>query len=139
MDKWSGYPAATERMLDSIARHAPNRTITLSGDIHSNWVNDLHEGFARDDRPIVGAEFVTTSLTSGGDGNDRSYVSDAQRAENPHLKWQNNRRGYFICRLDEASCTAEYKTVAHVSKPGAALHNASKWRVEHGRPGIVPA
>jgi alkaline phosphatase D len=139
MDKWSGYPAATERLLDAIAKYAPNRTITLSGDIHSNWVNDLHRGFDRDDLPIVGAEFVATSITSGGDGSDRSFVNAQQMSANPHLKWQNNRRGYFVCRLDNDACTADYRTVSYVSKPGAPIETASKWRVEHGRPGIQRA
>lgn len=139
MDKWSGYPAATERLLDSIGRFAPNRTVTISGDIHSNWVNDLHRGFARDDLPIVGAEFVATSISSGGDGSDRSFVSAEQLAANPHLKWQNNRRGYIVCRADKEAWTAEYRTVSFVTKPGAPVATPSKWRVEHGRPGITKA
>jgi len=139
MDKWSGYPAATERLLGSIAKYAPNRTVTVSGDIHSNWVNELHGGFAREDLPTIAAEFVGTSITSGGDGSGRSFVNDAQRAENPHLKWQNNRRGYIVCRFDADACQAEYRTVPYVSKPGAPVETPTKWRVEHGRPGITPA
>jgi alkaline phosphatase D len=137
MDKWSGYPAATERLLASIAAHAPNRTITISGDIHSNWVNELHTGFARPDRPIVAAEFVGTSISSGGDGSARSFVSEAQLRDNPQLKWQNNRRGYIICRADEDAWYADYRTVPFVTKPGAPVETPSRWRVEHGRPGIV--
>src|SRR5688572_21929466 len=53
MDTWSGYPAARDRLLASIATHAPNRTVVLTGDIHSHWVNELHHGFARPDRPVV--------------------------------------------------------------------------------------
>jgi alkaline phosphatase D len=124
-------------LLASIAAHAPNRTITISGDIHSNWVNELHTGFAHPERPIVGAEFVGTSITSGGDGSARSYVSDAQLRDNPQLKWQNNRRGYIVCQADETAWRAEYRTVAYVTKPGAPLETPSRWRVEHGRPGIV--
>ena len=58
MDKWSGYPAASERLLTSIAKHAPNRTVTITGDIHSNWVNELHAASRATTSPIVGAEFV---------------------------------------------------------------------------------
>jgi alkaline phosphatase D len=136
MDKWSGYPAASERLLASIAKHAPNRTITITGDIHSNWVNELHDGFARDDKPIIAAEFVGTSISSGGDGSDRA-LSPAVMSENPHLKWQNNRRGYAVCRVDETAWATDYRTVPYVSKPGAPIETASKWRVEHGRPGII--
>jgi alkaline phosphatase D len=34
------------------------------------------------------------------------------------------------------SWTAEYRTVAYVSKPGAPVETPTKWRVERGRPGI---
>jgi alkaline phosphatase D len=138
MDNWSGYPAARDRLLDSIAKHAPNRTVVVTGDIHSNWVNELHAGFERPDRPVVAAEFVGTSISSGGDGTDRSgFVSPATMSENPHMKWQNARRGYVTCAVDGDAWQAEYKTVAYVSKPGAPLDTPSKWRVEHGRPGIT--
>ena len=60
--------------------HAPNRTVVLTGDIHSNWVNELHAGFDRPDRPVVAAEFVRTSMSSGGDGYAR-LLERGQRAE----------------------------------------------------------
>jgi alkaline phosphatase D len=138
MDNWSGYPAARDRLLNSIAQHAPNKTVVITGDIHSNWVNELHSSFDRPDRPTVAAEFVGTSITSGGDGTDRfASVSPATMSENPHMKWQNARRGYVTCRLDDSACTAEYRTVAYVSKPGAAIETPTTWRLEHGRPGVT--
>jgi alkaline phosphatase D len=140
MDNWSGYPVARDRLLDAIAKHAANRTVVITGDIHSNWVNELRSSFARPDRPIVAAEFVGTSISSGGDGTDRSFtVTPATMSENPHMRWQNARRGYVTCSVDGDAWRTEYKTVAYVSKPGAMLDTPSKWRVEHGRPGITPA
>lgn len=40
MDKWSGYPAARERLLDSIASAARVVVVVLSGDVHSHWAAD---------------------------------------------------------------------------------------------------
>src|SRR5207237_5044147 len=51
MDKWDGYPVARDRLLNAIAKRAPNRTVVITGDIHSNWVNELHADFSRPDRP----------------------------------------------------------------------------------------
>ncbi|MFN2327240.1 MAG: alkaline phosphatase D family protein, partial [Gemmatimonadales bacterium] len=45
MDAWSGYPVARDRLLHAIAERAANRTVVLTGDIHSNWVNELPAGF----------------------------------------------------------------------------------------------
>lgn len=137
MDQWSGYPAARDRLLGAIAERAPNRTVVLTGDIHSSWVNELHAGFARPDCPVIAAEFVGTSISSGGDGADRSsYVRDANLAENPHVKWQNGRRGYVSCTVSPESWQAAYRIVPFVSRPGAPVETPTRWRVTHGRPGL---
>ena len=140
MDKWSGYPAARDRLLTSIAEP---RTESHRGD-HGRHSLELGERTARELRsprpPVVAAEFVGTSITSGGDGFDRvGGVSTATMSENPHMKWQNSRRGYVTCSVDGDAWNTEYKTVAYVSKPGAAIETPTKWRVEHGRAGITPA
>jgi alkaline phosphatase D len=140
MDQWSGYPVARDRMLGTIGRTAPNRTVVLTGDIHSNWVNELHASFARPGAPVVAAEFVGTSISSGGDGADRSaQVTDALMAESPHLKWQNSRRGYLRCTVTPEEWRTDYHTVPFVTRPDAPVQTASSWIVEHGRPGITQA
>ena len=139
MDQWSGYPAARERLLGAVAERAPNRTVVLTGDIHANFVNELHAGFDRPGRPVVGAEFVGTSISSGGDGSERGYVTDAQRADNPHLKWHNARRGYVSCAVTAEAWTAEFRTVPFVTRPDAPVETATRWRVANGRAGVERA
>jgi alkaline phosphatase D len=85
MDKWSGYPVARDRLLRTLGQAAPNRAVVLTGDIHSNWVNEIRASFARPDTPTVAAEFVGTSISSGGDGAEQwAGVNQRTRAENPH-------------------------------------------------------
>ncbi|MDP9348756.1 MAG: alkaline phosphatase D family protein [Gemmatimonadota bacterium] len=137
MDQWSGYPAARDRLLGEIARRARNRTVVLTGDIHSSWVNELRSSFAAPSAPVVAAEFVGTSISSGGDGAERSSgVTDATLAENPHLKWQNARRGYVSCTVTPEAWRAEFRTLPFVTRPDAPVQTASAWQVTHGRPGI---
>jgi len=137
MDTWSGYPAATRRLLDTVAERAPNRTVVLTGDIHSSWVNELRPDFARPEQAPVAVEFVGTSISSGGDGSDRwPSVTDAAIAANPHLKWHQARRGYMACRVTPEAWTTEYRTVPYVSRPDAPVETATRWRAEHGRAGV---
>ena len=137
MDQWSGYPAARTRLLNAIAQSAPNRTVVVTGDIHSNWVNELRTDFRRAERPSIAAEFVGTSISSGGDGSDATALSTAEsRAENPHVKWQQNRRGYMRCIVDADAWTTEYRTVAYVSRPDAPAETPTRWRLTRGRAGI---
>lgn len=62
-DSWSGFPAARERLYASV-RAANAHLITLTGDTHTAWANELHDknGYR------VGVEFGCTSVTSNGAG-----------------------------------------------------------------------
>jgi alkaline phosphatase D len=137
MDMWNGYPVARDRLLQTVGRAAPNRTVVLTGDIHSSWVNELRAGFDRPDRPVVAAEFVGTSISSGGDGMDRSprFTAEVQ-AENPWIKWQHSRRGYFSCRVEPETWQTDYRIVPYITRPGAPVETVTRWRLERGRPGI---
>jgi alkaline phosphatase D len=137
MDQWSGYPAARDRLLGAIATHSPNKTVVLTGDIHSHWANELHAGFSRPDHPVVAAEFVGTSISSGGDGNPAPTFDPTTL--NPHIKWQADRRGYITCTVDPSSWTSEYRTVPFVTRPDAPLETPATFRVTHGRPGLQRA
>jgi alkaline phosphatase D len=136
MDSWSGYPAAQRRLLASIGQHARNRTVVITGDNHANWVNELRT--QTPGTPMVATEFLGTSISSGGDGSERSpYFTDALASENPHVKWQNNRRGYVVCDVTPDGWRTRYRTVDYITRPDAPIQTASTWTLVHGRPGVT--
>jgi alkaline phosphatase D len=133
MDSWSGYPAAQKRFIDTLGKHAANRSVVLTGDNHANWVNELRSDAGKQ----VATEFLGTSISSGGDGADRSgFFNDQVAAENPHVKWQNARRGYLVCKVEPDAWTTAFRTVPFVTRPDAPISTASEWRLAHGRPGV---
>ena len=137
MDNWNGYPAARDRLLRSVADHAPNRTVVLTGDIHMSWTSDLRADFSRPASPPIAAEFIGTSISSGGDGSERpGWVGRADLTESPHLRWYDGRRGYVRCAVTPGEWRADYRVVPFVSRPGAPIETASSWRLVHGRPGL---
>ena len=136
MDQWSGYPAAVDRLMKSIAQRAPNRTVALTGDIHSNWVNELRTRYDRPEAPKIGAEFVGTSITSGGDGSEVQQTWEATKVGNPQCLWHNNHRGYVMHAVDPDGWRASYRTVPFVSKPDAPVKTAAEFVVANGSPGI---
>ncbi len=137
MDAWSGYPAARDRLMRAIAEHAPGRTAIVTGDIHANYVWDLRTGFDREDRPIVAAEFVGTSISSEGDGEEVSrYYAPYKASSADSLKWHSARRGYLSCRASADAFTCDVRALAYVSRAGAPLTTASRWKLAPGRAGL---
>ena len=94
MDQWSGYEAPRRRLMEVLATRRPSNPVVLTGDIHTNWVNDLKVDYADEASPVIGTEFVGTSITSGGDGTDVRDGTAGMIAGNPWVRFFNNQRGY---------------------------------------------
>ncbi len=138
MDQWPGYEAERRRLLEFLGSRRPGNPIVLTGDIHTNWVNDLITDFTA--KPAtVGTEFVVTSISSGGDGTDAPANLAGLLAENPFVKFHNAQRGYVRCEVTADRLHADYQVVPFVSKPGAPKTTRASFVVENGRPGAVKA
>ena len=97
--------------------------MTLAGDVHNNWVNDLRLNVDDPRTPIVATEFVGTSITSAGDGSDMSPLMKAMVSENECVRFANDQRGYVRFDLKPKELRADFRVVEYVSKPGAADQN----------------
>ena len=135
MDQWSGYDADRTRVLEFLGSRKPSNPVVLTGDIHSNWVNDLKVDFRNANSPVVATEFVGTSITSGGDGLDQQPRMVDVMAENPFVKFQNSQRGYVSCSVTPRAWHADYQTVEYVTRPDAPRRTRASFRISDGRPG----
>jgi alkaline phosphatase D len=137
MDQWPGY--AYERM--KIMQHLKDRKIknpvVLTGDIHSNWVNELRVDDTRADAPLVATEFVTTSLSSGGNGKQFPANLDKIYATNPCVKFHNAERGYVRCSITKQEWKSDYMVVDEVTVPGGTTFERSTFVVESGNPKVL--
>lgn len=88
--------------------------------------------------PVVGTELVSSSITSGGDGSEKQNGSDTVLAENPHIRFHNNRRGYVSTRFTADRMEAEFKVVPFVKQPGAPVQTRGRFVTEDRRPGLRP-
>lgn len=139
MDQWPG--AAHERiaLMRFLAdRKVPN-PVVLTGDIHSNWVNDLRIDDRKPEGSVVATEFVGTSLTSGGNGPKEVTGLDKLQAANPGVRFHNRERGYVRCIVTPGSWRSDYVVVEDVTKPAGAVRTRASFVVEAGRPGAKPA
>ena len=137
MDSWAGYPAARRRLLDHIQSHGIKDVVVTTGDEHQHYVGELKAGGG--DGPTVAVEFVATSITSGGDGSDKRAGSDMILADNPHLKFINDQRGYIVCDVGRDAWRSDLKVLDTVRQPGGRLSTRVSYVVERGVSGVKPA
>jgi alkaline phosphatase D len=111
----------------------------LTGDIHSNWVNELRVDDREMDKPIVGTEFVGTSISSSGNGVNRPANLDRLMAENGCIRFHNRERGYVRCTVTPQAWRSDFVTLSDVTTPNAPTQIRASYVVEAGRPGVQPA
>ena len=135
MDQWPGYEVSRRRLLKFFHERKIPNPVVLTGDIHVNWVNDLMLDSGRDGSPIVGTEFVGSSMSSSGNGGN--YIEEYERAasQNDFVKWYNSNRGYVTCDLRPDSWTSHFRVTPFVDKPNSPLVKKASFIVQAGRPG----
>jgi alkaline phosphatase D len=138
-DSWAGYRIPRNRLLSRIRDQKVGNVVVLTGDEHQNYAGDLYLDGARDKGAPIASEFVTTSISSGGDGNDQRDDFKKIQAANPILKFNNNQRGYAICDVTPKAYVTEFKVLDAVSRRDGKLSTRAKWALEAGKPGIVQA
>jgi alkaline phosphatase D len=113
--------------------------VVITGDNHTNWVNNLRLDDLRPETPVVATEFVGTSITSGGNGGEQKDRAKAIMAENPSVQFFNGERGYVRCTITPKTWRSEFRTVAEVTKPGAPVVTRATYVVEAGKAGAKRA
>jgi alkaline phosphatase D len=139
VDAWDGYTAARDRILDFVEERQVANPVVLTGDVHKHYAANLKADFDDPDSATVGTEFVCTSISTGGDGEDMSAFDRVVEAENEHILFTNRQRGYVRCSLDRERWQADFRVLPFVTRPGAPVTTRASFVVENGRPGTKPA
>ena len=138
-DAWDGYPGSRNRVVDAWVAARARNLLVLTGDFHAHWGADVKQRFDDPASPVIGSELVTSSITSGGDGSEAQPGTATVLAENPHLKFHNNRRGYVRTRFTGSDVTAEFRVVPSVRRAGMPGQTRGTFVIEDRRPGLQKA
>lgn len=141
-DAWDGYPVSRQRILDMLANRKPSNPIIIGGDVHSNWVSDVKANYNDPKSPVIGTEFVGTSICSRypswTKGKDETAKKIAEK--NPHVKFtQVEKRGYSVLEVTPDSSNVTLKVVDDWKKPGSSISTWKKFVVPNGKPGVQEA
>ena len=130
MDSWAAYEAPRQRMLARMA--GLGNVVVLTGDEHQNFAGELVHRDA-----VVAAEFVATSISSGGDGSDLRSGSDQFIANNGQVKFINDQRGYLTCEVTPEAWQTHYNVVDRVSTQTNQISKRATATVAHGEAGLT--
>ena len=139
MDQWPGYTHERVELGRFLASRRVLNPVVLTGDIHSNWVNDLRVDDRHPETPVIATEFVGTSITSGGNGVDQTRAHDAVLSRNPGVRFQNAQRGFVRCTVTPKTWQSDYMIVPKVTERDCPVTQRASFVVESGRPGVQPA
>jgi alkaline phosphatase D len=132
-DGWDGYPAARQRLLETLAEKKASNPVVLGGDVHSFNVNQLKLDFDDPASPVVASEFVGTSVTSQAWSQDRL---DRYLPDNPHMLLVDSRfRGYVRVDVSALRFQADLRAMENVQMRDAACNTLATFVVEDGKPG----
>ena len=84
-------------------------SIVLTGDIHTNWANELVADFDNPHSAVVATEFVGTSISSSGDGRREREDQSTMLSENPFVKFHNQQRGYVTCEVTPKQWRSDFR------------------------------
>jgi alkaline phosphatase D len=134
-DQWDGYPAARDRLLQAVVDAKIANLVVLTGDIHFAGVGNLRGPATTADRPIIGAEFVTTSISSAGlvdpsAGLLPSLFPDIVDIDLAHRGWTKH-------IVTPTTWTAEYRIVDDVKRRDSKVTASKTFTVKAGSPGIA--
>jgi alkaline phosphatase D len=139
MDKWDGAVAARDRLFAAVEDAKLANLLVLTGDIHNHWAGELKKNFDDERSATLGVEFVATSISSGGDGFDTNDRYQALLAQNPHIKFFNNQRGYVRHLVTPDHWQADFQVFDKVSVGNGHVSTRKSYVVEQGKNGLVDA
>lgn len=129
IDTWAAYAAQRNRLLGKM--HGLDNVVVLTGDEHQNFA-----GLLESDGKPVAVEFVSTSISSGGDGSDVRPGSDIMMKNSPDLKFINDQRGYLVCEVTPDAWTTRFRVMDQVSAANGAISTRASLTVPRGQPSI---
>jgi alkaline phosphatase D len=134
-DAWDGYPESRQRLIDALVRLGALNPVILGGDIHKNWVADIHHDPYAVSTPIIGAEYCGTSISSRSNSNPNADALGLR--ENPHCHLVNSAsRGYGLVDINADRVLVTLRGVDDVTQPDSQITSLASFITRYGKPGV---
>lgn len=134
MDAWDGYAASRDRITQGWVDADVRNPVVLTGDVHAHWASELKLDYDDPTTRSVGTELVCSSITSGGNGADSAATAHPWLGWNPHLKFQNNLRGYVNTTITAEEMSVDFRCLNQVRTPDEPVFTRATFVIEDREP-----
>jgi alkaline phosphatase D len=136
-DGWNGYPAARQRLVESLARREAPNPVVLSGDIHSFVASEIHRVPQDPQSPRIATEITTTSISSYPPSES---VLETYRSLNPAVRYATGRhRGYAQLDVRPERIDVSFVAVDALTASTTPVQIVRRYAIEAGRAGLLDA
>ena len=138
IDTWDGYSGERKELLEALSPLADN-LVVLTGDFHSAAAGVLRPDPFDPTSPVVGVEFMASSISSFFFDDDpvvAGLVAIALDA-NPQIRFFDTRRGYAVCELTPETYTTTFRAVLDATDPTSTVETIATWTVRAGTTELV--
>ncbi len=138
VDTWDGYSGERRRLLEALSPLADN-LVVISGDFHSAAVGELRADPFDLTTPVVGVEFMASSISSSFFDDDPvvARLVPIALGGNPHLRYFDTRRGYTRCEVTPERWTATYRAVVDATDEASDVSTITTWQVAAGAAALI--
>lgn len=137
-DGWDGYPAARQRLYDTLLASGAANPLVLSGDVHTFYAAELRPDPLRPasaGNRVVATEFCGTSVTS----TSRPQARTQQYVDmNAQLKYgRSDRRGFMLLDVRPERCVVDFRALDDARDAGSGIATIAQFSVKDGTPGLA--
>ena len=131
-DKWDGYPAEREKIINHILNNSINDVVVITGDIHSTWVGDIPSANydTLTSQGSAGVEFVTPSVTTV---KPMGIPDDFLISLYKHMKYVNTKnRGYMDLDVNKQRTQADWYFISTIDSKTYTSFFATAYLTHYG-------
>ena len=132
-DQWDGYAPDRDRVLTDITEQGVENLIVLTGDIHLSGIGQLTT--TANPTTAVGIEFVTTSISSGG--NVPPETQGLLKALSNIIDAEASHRGYTLHTITPETWTAQYRIVDDAKVENSGVSDWKTFTVTAGTAAVA--
>lgn len=138
-DNWNGHPAARQRLVKAITDRGLTNVVIATGDAHLTYVGTVPLKDEAPDGPAVAAEFLCSSMASGGNGGPLAQAQRDVYRNNPNLRLLHNQRGYQLFDITPKLWRTQVRVLDRVDAPSGSVSTFKTYAVTPDRPELHEA